>query len=270
MRNDGGTAFWLATAAFIGAVLTLGGAMVGAVQVDDSSFHRSAPEEPAEPVMDPQALLPGAEYTQGTPYPRVSHDEILAAVNHDVFQPHRTPPAERYRLPNERREAGTPSRNDRRRRRPDLRVVGTAIAGDRALALVQPEDSVPFSVLLGEEVEGFLMAAVTEESVTFVRDGNVFQFPVVEPERGRSSRDRSRDDRGQRRSEEAAARALSERVQQAIEALRLQRGQAGQGGVIRGLGVPLGIQMRGGEAGGIRGVVIRGRGGGGDQEGRLP
>jgi hypothetical protein len=197
-------------------------------------------------------------------YPQVTDNELLGAVNQDLFQPDRTPSVDRYLLPSERVAPETSSRNDRRRREPDLRIVGTAIAGDLALALVQPDDSIPFAVLLGETVDGYTLAAITEDLVTLVRDDQEFTFPVVEPQRGRSSNSRDRNSRD-RNSTEDAARALTERVQQMLQGM--QRGQAVRGG--RGTGdvqfrfsAPLVIE-RGGTGGRATPIVVRPRGGGG-------
>jgi hypothetical protein len=174
-------------------------------------------------------------YSGGSSYPEVSNDELLAAVNQDLFQPDRTPPSERYLFPSERAAPVRNSRNDRRRREPSLRIVGTAIAGDRALAIVQPEDSIPFAVLLGEAVDGYTLAAITEEFVTLVGNDEEFIYPVVEPDRGRSSN----RDRTQAASEDLA-RQLSERAQQILQGL--QRGQMMRGG---GGQMPQRIQLEG-------------------------
>lgn len=130
----------------------------------------------------------------GTRYPGVSEDELLVAVNHDVFQPDRLPPSDRYELPGQRVDPLEEPDEDRRRQRgPELRVVGSAMAGDVGLALIQVDDSVPFAVLLGEEVEGYTLVAVEGESATLMGPSETLTLPVVaplatnDPRSGRSS-----------------------------------------------------------------------------------
>ena len=66
-------------------------------------------QTPAEGGSD-TAPASGGESLAGIVYPRVTENEILDAVNHDPFQPDRTPSPERYVLPGERVEAGTAAR----------------------------------------------------------------------------------------------------------------------------------------------------------------
>jgi hypothetical protein len=157
------------------------------------------------------------------------------------------------------------SRNDRRRGEPSLRIVGTALAGNRALAIVQPDDSIPFAVLLGEVVDGYTLAAISEESVVLVRDDEEFIYPVVEPDRGRS-RNRDRNARDQA-TQEDMARQLSERAQQLMQ--NLQRGQMmrGGGGQLRRFeiqGVPIVTDANMRTLPGARGGGSGGGGGGRD------
>jgi hypothetical protein len=223
-----------------------------------------ASEEAGEPALPPAA----AQEARVTGYPLVSLGEIVQAVNRDLFQPDRTPPLERYLLPNQRPEMEAFSRNDRRRREPDLRIVGTAISGDLAIALVQLEDSIPFAVVQGEEVDGFLVAEVGEESVTLWDGEGEFTFSVTEPDRNqRSSRDRgreSRDDQGQAE----AARLLNERIQQMLRGMG--RGQGMPGGAMTGAdAVELPVRLQELQRAGRipANVIIRTRpgGGGGNQ-----
>ncbi len=157
-------------------------------------------------------------------YPNLTYDELLDAVNQDFFQPDRRPTPERYLLPSERMAFVPDSRDNRRQREPDLRIVGVAIAGDVSLALVQLDDSLPIAVWLGEEVDGDRLTAISEERVTLAGLDEEFTYPVVEQLRGRESsgsNDRGRDNQAE------TARALNERLQEAV--LRMGRGQ-GRGG----------------------------------------
>jgi hypothetical protein len=170
-------------------------------------------------------------------YPNLTYDELLDAVNQDFFQPDRRPTPERYLLPSERMAFVPDSRDNRRQREPDLRIVGVAIAGDVSLALVQLDDSLPIAVWLGEEVDGYRLTAISEERVTLAGLDEEFTYPVVEQLRGRESNRSSRsDDRG-RDSQAEAARALNGRLQEAV--LRMGRGQ-GRGGMV----LPEAMQFR--------------------------
>jgi hypothetical protein len=209
---------------------------------------------------------------QGIVYPRVTATEILGAVNQDLFQPDRTPSLTPYLLPSERPAPVQESRNDRRQRQPSLKLVGTAIAGDMALALIQTEDSLPVVFMLGETVEGYTLAMVTEESITLTQGEAEFTYPVVEPDRGRQSSDaNNRDARGRNTNADQEAAVLQQRLQAAMQSLQ-QGGRAGlmRGGMVPGQGgatdLPPGtiiLQGLPGQAGGRTTVTVRGRGGGG-------
>jgi len=224
-----------------------GATVWGAVRTDVTPLEGSSMGRPSVAPGDPmrvaEAVPPDSGETrilqtaEGV-YPQVSQDEILQAVNEDLFQPDRLPPMERYRLPAERPDLGIASGNDRRRREPNLRIVGTAIAGDRGIALVQLEDSIPFAVWVGEEVDGYTLASVREDSVTLVGPEDEFVFPVVEADLRRSSDTRGRNSRGNNAREEDLNRALQERVQQMLQ--QMGRGQMNRGGVVGpGIAVPL-------------------------------
>jgi hypothetical protein len=280
MRRLGGTTVILAALVFLASAVAFGASVFSAVRVGEvpgSALDGSGDvESPGEEPLAPTAPSEGApteptvrvaasagRLPPGSRYPQVTNHELLQAVNEDLFQPDRTPPLERYLLPSEREAPASTSRNNRRRQEPDLRIVGTAIAGDMALAMVQPDDSIPFAVLLGESVDGFLLAAIHEESVTLTRDGDEFVYPVREPQRSGNSGSRDRNARNREITEEAS-RALSERVQQVLRQLQ-QRG----GGTVQGQPVQLRFSpnvdliQRGGQGGRPGTVTIRSRGGGG-------
>lgn len=237
MKNERGASFWAVAVIFIAALIGFGASFLKAVRVDaDPGRDRAGGSGEAPTMSEPEAPVVEEESEPtGTPpgvqYPRVTDSELLDAVNQDLFQPGRTPPLERYRFPSERATSLQASRDDRRRREPNLRIVGTALAGELGIALVQLADSIPFAVVLGETVDGYLVASIYEEGVTLTRDDALFDLPVVEPERGSSSGGRDRSGREQRAIEDAA-RALQERVQQMI-----QGGGRGQ----MGRSVPIGM-----------------------------
>jgi hypothetical protein len=258
MRSIGGMSLLgIAILGFAASAVVFGATLVDAVRVEEvpASYEQGAiPESmPTMTAVDraPQILEPE------NAYPRVTDNEILDAVNHDLFQPDRTPPVDRYLLPSERAGPVQASRDNRRQREPNLRIVGTAIAGDLAIALVQLEDSIPFAMVLGEEVDGYLLAAVDEESATLTGDGAEFVLPVVEPQRGSTSNSRNRNARGNQAAEEAAA-AIQERVQQMLQGMG--RGQIQRGGAA-GMELPVAFQIQGRDVP-IR-IVRPGGGGGG-------
>jgi hypothetical protein len=296
MRRIGGTTFVVTALVFLASAVAFGASVIQAVRVGevpgsavDAPGHVSDPMEENDPALGPSTgenqepveetdSLPPVQPSDrsvrvaatsrtirgGFQYPQVSNGELLQAVNGDLFQPDRTPPMERYLLPSEREASAPVSRNNRRRSEPDLRIVGTAIAGDLALAMVQPDDSIPFAVLLGETVDGFMLAAIDEESVTLTRDGDEFIYPVREPQRGRSSSNRDRNARDRAAVAEEAAQAMSERVQQMLRQLQ-QRGGGGAPGQSVQLRFTPNVDVieRGGQVGRGGTVTVRGRGGGG-------
>jgi hypothetical protein len=118
----------------------------------------------------------------GTLYPRASDREILEAVNQDVFMPNRRPPLERYQLPGRGPVALPQEEQDPRRQRgPEIRVVGSAVSEGMAVALIQIGDSIPLALSLGEEVEGYVLSAVDEETATLVGESETLTLPVVPP-----------------------------------------------------------------------------------------
>lgn len=160
------------------SVVILGATVTNAVRVAEPG---------AGPERLPAAVAPGSDSAadRGSehlgPYPRVTQDELLDAVNQDLFQPGRLPPPERYQLPGERVAGPVDQADPRRRRGPVLRVVGSAVMGEMALALIQVDDSVPLAVLLGESVEGYTLASVDQESATLTSLTETLTLPVVEP-----------------------------------------------------------------------------------------
>jgi hypothetical protein len=274
----------------VSAVL-FGASVVDAVRVDSSSLDPGVSEGSPALVEAQAELRPASEAIEPAPmedletapssdepgplpgiiYPKVTEREILDAVNQDMFQPDRTPNLNPYLLPSERPEPVQQSRNNRRQRQPELRLVGTALAGNQALALIQLEDSLPVLFALGETVEGYTLASVTDGSITLAREEAEFTYPVTEPDRGRSSNNRDRNTRDRASNAEREAQALQQRLQQALRGLNQQGagaiqfyragGAAGEGQVIQ---LQPGAVMRGALPGGGRAAVtIRGRGGGG-------
>ena len=154
-------------------------------------------------------------------YPRVSQDELLAAVNQDLFLPDRAPPLERYLLPGDRPVFAPRQQDPRRRRGPNIRIVGSAIMGETALALVQVDDFAPLALWVGESVEGYILASVEPEMATLVGADGTLNLPVEEP----VLRDQPRASPGEIRIEGRDLEALQGRVQDMLRnQFLMQRG----------------------------------------------
>jgi hypothetical protein len=286
MRGFGGTTMVVAALVFGISAVVFGATVVDAVRVDPevTTAPEVASEVPAgetvamaaEPASlensDPggvQDLTPELQPLQGMVYPKVTETEILGAVNQDLFQPDRTPSLNPYLLPSERPAPRQESRNTRRQRQPDLRLVGTVISGDMAFALIQTEDSLPVVFMLGETVEGYTLAMVTEGNITLTQGEAEFTYPVVEPDRPRQSNNRDRNNntnnRGRTTNASQDAAALQQRLQQAIQGMNVQgdRMMFQRGGTLPGQGGVQVIELGTGTTGTRTTVTVRGRGGGG-------
>lgn len=273
MRGLGGISLGAAGLALAVAAVVFGAATVDALRVQEPTVPEGrapagrAPLAEAEGVADtsptatagwetPEAqeggaapsLAPGdSRDRRGGLYPRVTETELLEAVNQDLFQPDRAPPLERYELPGERVARAVVQQDPRRRRGPEFRVVGSAIMGDLALALVQVDDSIPLALLLGESVEGYTLAAVDQEGAILVGESGTLTLPVVAPlPTGRSQATGVQIQIDQRNLE-----AMQERVQQMLRNQLLGE---------RGLMMNRGVQV---PPGGANPPGRGGRGGGG-------
>lgn len=160
------------------AAMVFGATLTEAIRVEEPGVRPQAPPAAVALAGHPQERVTGDPVG---PYPRITQTELLDAVNHDLFQPDRLPPLEAYRLPGERVSVAVAQQDPRRRRGPELRVVGAAIMGDMALALIQVDDSVPLAILLGESVEGYTLTAVDQEGATLTSLTENLTLPVVEP-----------------------------------------------------------------------------------------
>jgi hypothetical protein len=275
----------LAASVLVGAGVVFGATVVAALRVDahlEAVGEAVTGEEPPSRLSalelgdalnpgSPGSMWGGQGSPQGALYPRVTGDEILDAVNHDPFQPSRTPSPQRYLLPSER-TAATATRPDPRRRGPELRLVGSAVGAERGVAMIQVGDGAPVALVRGEFVEGYRLAAVEPDVAILEGELETLTLPLMaQLERGRASAQRG-----------AAAptaqgpqvnprdmEALQNRVQELLQGLG-RGGGMGPGG---GMGARLqeivefgpNVIIRGGE-GVIQlppGVVRGGRGGGG-------
>jgi hypothetical protein len=239
MRNTSGWVLALAAVTFTGALAIFGSSLLEAVGLEAAP----APETPAT-LEDPAETLgpgvaqglpgsvPGVEVVGepglSTTHRPVTSGEILRAVSQDPFQPDRTAPAERYRLPTETDARFVATERDDRRRGPELRVVGSAVVGDLGLALVQVGDSFPVAVQVGETVGEYLLTAVDEESATLVWDAEILVLAVMEPLEGRPTEERSQ--RGNVIIRGPDGQALQGRVQELLRGMQFQQFQRGRGG----------------------------------------
>jgi len=160
------------------AVVFFGATLTDAIRVEEPTTALEGLSPPVTAGEEPGAMEAGRPLSI---YPRISQTELLDAVNQDLFQPDRLPPPEGYQLPGERRAVSVVQQDSRRRRGPELRVVGSAVMGDLALALIQVDDSVPLAVLLGESLEGYTLVAVNQETATLTSLTETLTLPVVEP-----------------------------------------------------------------------------------------
>jgi hypothetical protein len=129
-----------------------------------------AGQRPDAPVADTLAARPRVP-SETTLQP----GDIALAVDHDPFQPDRRRP-EPFRLPGEdvpsvpmALEAPPP---------PDFRVVGTVVAGDAGLAVIEVADSAPRVMGVGESLLGYRLESVGATSATMVGRDRTLQLAL--------------------------------------------------------------------------------------------
>jgi hypothetical protein len=121
---------------------------------------------------DPVARVP-SEGVLGT-------DALALAVDNDPFMPDRRR-AEPYRLPDERVSRRVEVREEEPVEPPPFRIIGTASAGSRSMALVQPLESGEVDmVLVGRDFQGYRLASVDDESATLVMRDRSFRLGIQE------------------------------------------------------------------------------------------
>lgn len=204
------------------------------------------------PASGPRVALGGGGVVPPPPARQVTQDEILEAVNQDLFLPTRTAPPQPYLLPSERRPAAA-RREPQRPRAPQIRVVGTALAGDFGLALVQVGDTLPTAVLLGESVEGYRLASVEPDRAVFQREEETLALPVVAAQLRTTAPNRQG---ASGRPQAPTAREMEELRGQVQEMLRNLMPGGGRGGGMMGPGEGAVIRVPGGGV-----VELRGPGG---------
>jgi len=248
---------WIAGLGFGGAVVIFAVAMVDAMVVDTASrvaVTAEAPTDVAARVAYPSVAPPGSpageawnpasaprersaptmdSWVAPTASPMLRRVELQRAVSQDPFQPDRRAPAQRYVLPGQRFVVAEVAVEETEA--PDFRVIGAARIGAGGVALVQVDrGDAPVAVSVGESIEGYVLASVTEEGVTWTAEGGGSSVvPIVEPRaERRSNNGRDRNSRG-RDSERELQQRVQELQGQMLEMIRGGRG-GGQGrGVFR-------------------------------------
>lgn len=220
MNGFGKIPLGTAILALLSATVLFGATLTEAVRVGE---YEPLSEAPAASGMEEEGDVSGPS----RPYPRTTEAELLEAVNQDLFQPDRTPPLERYRFPSDGVVTPADPQQTRGRRGRELRVVGSATMGEKAVALVQVDDSVPLVLFLGESVEGYTLASVAPESATLVSPDETLILPVVEPVLGRQA------GQGQVQAQinPTDLEQFRARMQEVLRAQRMnERGGRGRGG----------------------------------------
>jgi len=197
------------------------------------SYAGSPVGEARDPVSAPrERSAPGLEpWVAPTASPMLRRGELQRAVSQDPFQPDRRAPAQRYVLPGQRFVVAEAEVEETEA--PDFRVVGAARIGGGGVALVQVDrGDAPVAVSVGESIEGYVLASVTEEGVTWTTEGGGSSVvPIVEPRaERRSNNGRDRNSRG-RDSERELQQRVQELQGQMLEMIR------GGGGGSQGRGV---------------------------------
>jgi hypothetical protein len=235
MKGMGGVSLGAAALLLTMATVAFGSTVVDALRVEGSDRIGGAPATAgASETSGGASSMTSSDRGAGNPYPRITEGELLEAVNRDLFQPDRSPPPQRYQLPLQ--GLGTPTVEEEARRSrgrgPELRLVGTAIMGDMAVALVQVDDSIPLAIQLGESIEGFTLAALDQETAVLVGENETLTLPVVAPLPTRGSRGVG----PQVQMDTQDIEAMQERVQQMLRSQLMReraltnRGRGGRGG----------------------------------------
>jgi hypothetical protein len=144
-----------------------------------------------EPVEAAEPAAPGVASTAelsrgGDPVARVPSEGVLGtdalaqAIDRDPFRPDRMR-AQPYRLPDERVSRRVEVREEEPVEPPPFRIIGTASAGSRSMALVQPLESGEIDmVLIGRDFQGYRLASVDNESATLVMRDRTFRLGIQE------------------------------------------------------------------------------------------
>jgi hypothetical protein len=112
------------------------------------------------------AVAAAAHIEQPAP---LSADALLLAVDNDPFQPDRQRPPGRYRLPGDV-DPPPPPPPPAAPPPPAFRLVGTAVAADGGLALIQLADEPARLLASGEWLAGYRLGEITPQSAVMAND----------------------------------------------------------------------------------------------------
>jgi hypothetical protein len=198
-----------------------GGVLLPSLSQSAEAAQPAVAEAPALASAEAGLAVPAVTPTTGvTPSPdaRVSSEVLSMAVERAPFDPGRQPPARRYLLPDQieppRREQPPPQRPAP----PQVRVLGTVVAPAGNVAVVQLADGKKRVMTVGQEMEGYRVAAIESGAVVMSGRGWDLTFAVADaqpigpnrPQRDANGRivqrDRAQQNRGQQ-NQGAQARA---------------------------------------------------------------
>jgi hypothetical protein len=149
------------------------------------AIARAVTVEPVEPAA--LGVASSAELSRAeVPAARVPSEGVLGtdalalAVDRDPFMPDRQR-AEAYRLPDERFTGRVEARDEEPVEPPPFRIIGTASAGSRSMALVQPLESAEIDmVIVGRDFQGYRLDSVDDESATLIMRDRTFRLGIQE------------------------------------------------------------------------------------------
>jgi hypothetical protein len=157
-----------AVAACALALLLFAGTLLRAVTVSAGGAVAAGPVAPA--------LAAGSHGAEP-----LSMEALLLAVESDPFRPDRRRAAARYRLPGDV-DPPPPPPPPEEPTPPPFRLLGTAIAGETGLALVQLADAPARLLATGEWLAGYRLHQVTSQSATMVSDERSITLLVPGPQ----------------------------------------------------------------------------------------
>jgi hypothetical protein len=168
MNYSASRALVVAALAFTVALFVFGSALVRALASDAGT------EPPAPPSV--------ADTTDGgAPAERpLGADALMLAVENDPFQPDRSRPAARYRLPGDV-DPPPPPPPPPPPALPDFRVTGTAVLPQGGFAVLGIGDAPPRVLAIGEYLGGYMLAGVTSETATMKNDEREITLLVPGP-----------------------------------------------------------------------------------------
>jgi hypothetical protein len=168
MNHSTSRALIVSAVAFTVALFVFGSALVRALASDT--------------VTEPPPTPSAADTTDGAePAERpLSADALMLAVENNPFQPDRSRPAARYRLPGDV-DPPPPPPPPPPPALPDFRVTGTAVLPQGGFAVLGIGDAPPRVLAIGEYLGGYMLAGVTSETATMKNDEREITLLVPGP-----------------------------------------------------------------------------------------